>query len=142
MPLVDRADNTRVTSVRRPLEAATTSIIPASIDHTTVSYGIVPRKNTLLREKLFLWIDVVIPATEPGDWRLLEKPLGVMPGRRFLLTLEGNMSNNKPLEPDDLPVEVEGEEFMIATTTTRPPSVQRNWKSDFRAAKRVTRIGC
>ena len=45
-------------------------------------------KDTLLREELFLWIDVVIPATEPGDWQLLKKPLGVMSGR-FFLTREG-----------------------------------------------------
>jgi hypothetical protein len=38
------------------------------------------------RKELFLWIDVVIPATEPGDRQLLEKPLGVMPGRLFRLT--------------------------------------------------------
>jgi hypothetical protein len=47
-------------------------------------------------------------------WQSLEKPLGVMPGRLFLLTLEGNMPNDKPLKPDDFPVEVEGEEIMTA----------------------------
>jgi hypothetical protein len=35
---------------------------------------------------------------------LLEKPLGVMPGRLF----------HKPLKPDDFPVEVEGEELVTA----------------------------
>jgi hypothetical protein len=60
------------------------------------------------------WIDVVISATEPGDRQLLEKPLGVMPGRFFLLTSEGEMSNDKPLKPDDFPVEVEGDELMTA----------------------------
>jgi hypothetical protein len=49
-----------------------------------MGYGTVARKNTSPQEKPFLWIDVVIPATEPGDWQLLEKPLGVMPGRLFL----------------------------------------------------------
>jgi hypothetical protein len=57
---------------------------------------------------------VVIPATEPGDWQLLERPLGVMPGRLFLLTWEGGMPNDKPLKPDDFPVEVEGDELMTA----------------------------
>jgi hypothetical protein len=45
---------------------------------------------------------------------LLEKPLGVMPGRLFLLTWEGDMPNDKPLKPDDFPVEVEGEELVTA----------------------------
>ena len=48
------------------------------------------------------------------DWQLLEKPLGVMPGRLFLLTREGDMPNDKPLKPDDFPVEVEGDELMTA----------------------------
>jgi hypothetical protein len=65
------------------------------------------------REKPFLWIDVVIPATEPGDWQLLEKPLGVMPGRLHL-TWEGDMPNDKPLKPHGFPVEVEGEELVTA----------------------------
>ncbi|WP_420738107.1 exopolysaccharide biosynthesis protein [Bradyrhizobium japonicum] len=60
-------------------------------NNTRVAYGTVARKNACRREKPFLWIDVVIPATEPGDWQLLEKPLGVMPGRLFLLALEANM---------------------------------------------------
>ena len=51
---------------------------------------------------------------EPGDWQLLEKSLGVMPGRLFLLTREGEMPNDKPLKPDDFPVEVEGDELMTA----------------------------
>ena len=78
------------------------------------SYGTVARKNTSLREKLFLEIGVVIPATEPADWQLLEKPLGVMPGRLFFITREGKMPNDKPLKPDDFPVEVEGDELMTA----------------------------
>jgi hypothetical protein len=45
---------------------------------------------------------------------LLEKPLGVMPGRLFPLTWEGAMPNDKPLKPDDFPVEVEGDELMTA----------------------------
>jgi hypothetical protein len=45
---------------------------------------------------------------------LLEKPLGVMPGRLFLLMREGDMPNDKPLKPDDFPVEVEGEELVTA----------------------------
>lgn len=48
------------------------------------------------------------------DWQLLEKPLGVMPARLFLLTWEGDMPNEKPLKPDDFPVEVEGEELVTA----------------------------
>jgi hypothetical protein len=40
------------------------------------------------------------------DWELLEKPRGVMPARLFLLTWEGDMPNDKPLKPDDFPVEV------------------------------------
>ena len=48
------------------------------------------------------------------DWQLLEKPLGVMPARLFLLTWEGDMPNDKPLKPDDFPVEVEGEELVTA----------------------------
>jgi hypothetical protein len=48
------------------------------------------------------------------DWQLLEKPLGVMPARLFLLTWEGDMPNDKPLRPDDFPVEVEGEELVTA----------------------------
>src|ERR1035438_5030077 len=48
------------------------------------------------------------------DWQLLEKPLGVMPARLFLLTREGDMPNDKPLKPDDFPVEVEGEELVTA----------------------------
>ena len=51
---------------------------------------------------------------EPGDWQLLEKSLGVMPGRLFLLTWEGEMPNDKPLKPDDFRVEVEGDEIMTA----------------------------
>ena len=47
-------------------------------------------------------------------WQLLEKPLGVMPGRLFLLTWEADMPNDKPLKPDDFPVEVEGEELVTA----------------------------
>ena len=43
-----------------------------------------------------------------------EKPLGVMPERLFLLTREGDMPNDKPLKPDDFPVEVEGEELVTA----------------------------
>jgi hypothetical protein len=45
--------------------------------------------------------------------RLFE-PLGVVPGRLFLLTWEGDMPNDKPLKPDDFPVEVEGEELVTA----------------------------
>jgi len=30
------------------------------------------------------------------DWQLLEKPLGVMPARLFLLTWEGDMPNDRP----------------------------------------------
>jgi hypothetical protein len=48
------------------------------------------------------------------NWRLVEKPLGVMPGRLFLLAWEGDMPNDKPLKPDDFPVEVEGEELVTA----------------------------
>ena len=48
------------------------------------------------------------------DWQLLEKPLGVMPARLFLLTWEGDMPNDKPLKPDDFPVEVEGEDLVTA----------------------------
>ena len=48
------------------------------------------------------------------DWQLLEKPLGVMPARLFLLTWEGDMPNDKPLKPDDFPVDVEGEELVTA----------------------------
>ena len=48
------------------------------------------------------------------DWKLLEKPLGVMPARLFLLTWEGDMPNDKPLKPDDFPVDVEGEELVTA----------------------------
>lgn len=51
---------------------------------------------------------------EPGDWQLLEKPLGVMPGRLFLLTWEGEMPNDKSLKPDDFPVDVDGDELMTA----------------------------
>ena len=47
------------------------------------------------------------------NWQLLEKPLGVMPARLFLLTWEG-MPNDKPFKPDDFPVEVEGEELVTA----------------------------
>ena len=49
-----------------------------------------------------------------ADWQLLEKPLGVMPGRLFLLTREDDMAKQKPLKPDDFPVEVEGDELMTA----------------------------
>jgi hypothetical protein len=49
-----------------------------------------------------------------SDWQLLEKPLGVMPARLFLLTWEGDVPNDKPLKPDDFPVEVEGEELVTA----------------------------
>jgi hypothetical protein len=45
---------------------------------------------------------------------LLEKPLGVMPARLFLLIWEGDMPNDTPLKPDDFPVEVEGEELVTA----------------------------
>jgi hypothetical protein len=48
------------------------------------------------------------------DWQLLEKPLGVMPARLFLLTWEGDMPNDKPLKPDDFPVDVKGEELVTA----------------------------
>lgn len=48
------------------------------------------------------------------NWRLVKKPLGVMPGRFFLLAWEGDMPNDKPLKPDDFPVEVEGEELVTA----------------------------
>jgi hypothetical protein len=51
------------------------------------------------------------PATDRADWQLLEKPLGVMPGRLFLLTREGDMAKQKPLKPDDFPVEVEGDKL-------------------------------
>ena len=54
------------------------------------------------------------PATDRADWQLLAKPLGVMPGRLFLLTREGDMPNDKPLKPDDFPVAVEGEELVTA----------------------------
>ena len=43
-----------------------------------------------------------------------EKPLGEMPERLFLLTREGDMPNDKPLKPDDFPVEVEGEQLVTA----------------------------
>jgi hypothetical protein len=46
------------------------------------------------------------------DWQLLEKPLGIMPARLFLLKRDGNMPNDKPLKPDA--VEVEGEELVTA----------------------------
>jgi hypothetical protein len=46
--------------------------------------------------------------------QLCEKPFGVMPGRLFPLTWEGDMPNDKPLKPDDFPVEVEGEELVTA----------------------------
>jgi hypothetical protein len=50
-----------------------------------------------------------------ADWQLFEKkPLGKMPERLFLLTREGDMPNDKPLKPDDFPVEVEGEELVTA----------------------------
>ena len=45
---------------------------------------------------------------------MLEKPLGVMPERLFLLTWEDGMPNNKLLKPADFPVEVEGDELMTA----------------------------
>jgi hypothetical protein len=71
-------------------------------------------------EKLFPEITVVIPAMEPGPtgWQLLEKPLGVTPGRLFLITWESDMVNDKPLKPDDFPVEVEGEKLL--TTDGKP----------------------
>jgi hypothetical protein len=49
-----------------------------------------------------------------ANWQLLEKPLGVMPGWLFLFNWEGDMPNDKPLKPDDFPVEVEGEELVTA----------------------------
>ena len=52
-----------------------------------------------------------------ADWQLLEKPLGVMPARLFLLTWEVDMPNDKPLKPDDFPVEVEGAELVTADDT-------------------------
>ena len=48
---------------------------------------------------------------------MLEKPLGVMPARLFLLTWEVDMPNDKPLKPDDFPVEVEGAELVTADDT-------------------------
>jgi hypothetical protein len=51
---------------------------------------------------------------------LLEKPLGVTPGRLFLLMREGDMPNDKPLEPDDFPVEVEGEGEELVTADGKP----------------------
>ena len=65
-------------------------------------------KDTLLREKLYRCCH------SSNGRQLLEKPLGVMPGRLFLLTSEGEMPNDKPLKPDDFPVEVEGDELMTA----------------------------
>ena len=50
----------------------------------------------------------------PDYWQLLEKPLGVMPARLFPLTWEGDMPIDKPLKPDDFPVEVKGEELVTA----------------------------
>ena len=50
--------------------------------------------------------------TVPDETR--GKPLGVMAARLFLLTWEGDMPNDKPLKPDDFPVEVEGEELVTA----------------------------
>jgi hypothetical protein len=49
-----------------------------------------------------------------ADWQLLKRPLGVTPGRLFPLTWEGDMPNDKPLKPDDFPVEVEGEKLVTA----------------------------
>jgi hypothetical protein len=114
MPLACGANNTRVASVPRSLEAANTGISPASLDHTTGGATEPKHERIPYRRELFLWIDVVIPATGQGHWQLLEKPLGVMPGRLFLLTWEGGMPNDKPLKPDDFPVEVEGDELMTA----------------------------
>jgi hypothetical protein len=79
-----------------------------------------PRKIAWRGRELFLEIGVVMPATEPRPtgWQLLEKPLGVMPGRLFLITREGNMPNDKPLKPNDFPVEVEREELVTADGKT------------------------
>jgi hypothetical protein len=37
-----------------------------------------------------------------------------LPARLLLLTWEGDMPNDKPLKPDDFPVEVKGEELVTA----------------------------
>jgi hypothetical protein len=55
---------------------------------------------------------------------LLEKPLGVMPGRLFLLMREGDMPNDKPLKPDDFPVEVEGEKLVKRQPSRRIRTVR------------------
>jgi hypothetical protein len=45
---------------------------------------------------------------------LPDEPLGEMPGRPFSFTVEGDMPDDKPLIPDNFPVEVEGEELVTA----------------------------
>jgi hypothetical protein len=49
-----------------------------------------------------------------ADWQLLERPLGVTPGRPLPFNVEADMPNDKPLKPDDFPVEVEGEKLVTA----------------------------
>jgi hypothetical protein len=57
---------------------------------------------------------LLLQSTDRADCQLLEKPLGATPGRLFLLRLEDNMSKQKPLKPDDFPVEVEGDKLVTA----------------------------
>src|ERR1700688_3818007 len=79
------------------------------------------------------------------NWQLLEKPLGVMPARLFLLTWEGDMPNDKPLKPGDFPVEVEGEELVTAEASQSPrrkrqrsPRISRTVSTKTIAAKSRT----
>ena len=80
-----------------------------------------------------------------SDWQLLEKPLGVMPARLFLLTWKVDMPNDKPLKPDDFPVEVEGEELVTADgkpiAKAKTPAIRRGYRGPSQRRRLPQRAG-
>jgi hypothetical protein len=58
--------------------------------------------------------NVVVLATEPARLAVARKAARRNARAAFSFKWEGNMPNDKPLKPDDFPVEVEGQQLVTA----------------------------
>jgi hypothetical protein len=87
---------------------------PASLDHTTDGLRDRSAKEYLTAEESFPLDRCCHSGNGTGLLAVARKVARRNARAAFSLAWESNMPNDKPLKPDDFPVEVEGEELVTA----------------------------